>query len=35
VLTHQFVNAARVHETANVRRKGRPQVGEARLWTSP
>jgi hypothetical protein len=35
VLTHQFVNAARVHETANVRRKGQTQVGEARLWLSP
>jgi hypothetical protein len=23
------------HEAPNVRRKGQPQVGEARLWLSP
>jgi len=35
-----FLNRASAHDAdgnrrANVRRKGRPQVGDARLWTSP
>jgi hypothetical protein len=34
-LLRQAAIDAVLHVTPNVRGKGRPQVGEARLWTSP